>query len=176
MKRLQIITAVVILSLSSLTLAAQEQWVIEFNDGTKSAFNIENIKQMYSSTANPGGDDDGGLNGHDYVDLGLPSSLLWATCNVGADSPGDYGDYFAWGETSTKSSYDMDTYKYCKGSYDTQTKYCNDSSYGYSGFTDELTVLESSDDAATANWGGSWRMPTHAEWKELCNTDNCTWE
>ena len=127
--------------------------------------------------ASGGGDDggDGDLNGHAYVDLGLPSGLLWATRNVGASSPGDYGDYFSWGETTTRSDYSWSTYKYCNGSSKTQTKYCNDSSYGYNGYTDSRTVLESSDDAATANWGGSWRMPTHAEWQELNNSSNCTW-
>ena len=108
--------------------------------------------------ASGGGDDggDGDLNGHAYVDLGLPSGLLWATCNVGASSPGDYGNYYAWGETTSKSDYSLSAYK-------------------YSGHTDSHTVLESSDDAATANWGGSWRMPTHAEWVELNNSSNCTW-
>ena len=65
--------------------------------------------------------DDGG-NYHEYVDLGLPSGLLWATCNVGADTPEDYGDYFAWGEISTKSTYNWNTYQYCMGSSTTMTK------------------------------------------------------
>ncbi|MCQ2319676.1 MAG: hypothetical protein MJZ90_12290 [Bacteroidales bacterium] len=103
---------------------------------------------------------------HEYVDLGLPSGLLWATCNVGADSPEDYGDYFAWGETETKSDYDWDTYKWCNGSYNTLTKYNTKSSYGT---VDNKTTLELSDDAARANWGGSWRMPTEAEFQELIN-------
>ena len=104
------------------------------------------------------------------VDLGLPSGLKWATCNVGASSPEDYGDYFAWGETTTKSSYDWSTYKWCNGSYDTQTKYNTDSSYGT---VDNKTVLDLEDDAARANWGGNWRMPTDEEFVELYN--NCTW-
>ena len=103
------------------------------------------------------------------VDLGL--SVKWATCNVGADTPEEYGDYFAWGETEPKSNYSWSTYKY--GDYNTLTKYCNNSSYGYNGFTDNKTVLDLEDDAARVNWGGSWRMPTDAEWKELMN--NCTW-
>ena len=109
-------------------------------------------------------------NGHAYVDLGLPSGLKWATCNVGASSPEEYGDYFAWGETSTKSSYSWSTYKWCNGSSTSQTKYNTSSSYGT---VDNKTVLELSDDAARANWGGSWRMPTHEEFQELYN--NCTW-
>ena len=175
MKRSHSLFATLILLLSVLTASAQEQWVIELNDGTKSVFNIEDIKQMYSSTTDPGGDGNSDLNGHAYVDLGLPSGLLWATCNVGADSPGDYGDYYAWGETTTKSDYSWNTYSYCNGSSESQTKYCSESSYGYNGYTDSRTVLESSDDAATANWGGSWRMPTEGEWQELKNSSNCTW-
>lgn len=117
----------------------------------------------------------GFYNGHVYVDLGLPSGTLWATCNVGADSPEDYGDYFAWGETTAKSSYDWSSYKYCKGSYDKLTKYCNKSSYGYNSFTDNLTTLQTSDDAATANWGSGWCMPTKAQWEELKNNTTVTW-
>ena len=103
-----------------------------------------------------------------YVDLGL--SVKWATYNVGATYPEEYGSYFAWGEVEPKNVYSWSTYKWCKGSYDTQTKYCNKSMYGT---TDDKTVLEASDDAATANWGGSWRMPTDAELTEL-HTE-CTW-
>ena len=112
---------------------------------------------------------------HEYVDLGLPSGLLWATCNVGANAPEEYGDYFAWGETQPKDTYNWSTYQYCNGSYNTLTKYCNSSSYGYNGFTDGLTVLEPSDDAATANWGDGWRMPTQAEMQELINNTTVTW-
>ena len=105
---------------------------------------------------------------HEYVDLGL--SVKWATCNVGASKPEEYGDYFAWGETQPKNTYDWSTYKWCNGSYDTQTKYCTKSSYGT---VDNKTQLELSDDAARANWGGSWRMPTDAEMTEL--REQCTW-
>ena len=107
-------------------------------------------------------------NGHEYVDLGL--SVKWATCNVGATKPEEYGDYFAWGETQPKSYYDWSNYKWCNGSDDTQTKYCTNSSYG---IVDHKTVLEAADDAATVNWGGSWRMPTKAEQNEL--RTECTW-
>ncbi len=110
---------------------------------------------------------------NDWVDLGLPSGLLWATRNVGATSPEDYGDYFAWGETTPKSVYDWTTYIYCNGDYDQLTKYCNNSSYGYNGFTDNLTILQPGDDAATANYGG--RTPTSAEWQELINNTTAQW-
>ena len=110
-----------------------------------------------------------------YVDLGLPSGTLWATCNVGADAPEDYGDYFAWGETLPKDSYDWDTYRYCNGSYNTLTKYCYDSLYGYNGFTDNLVSLLPEDDAAMVNWDEDWRMPIKEEWQELYNNTTCTW-
>ena len=103
-----------------------------------------------------------------YVDLGL--SVKWATCNVGATSPEEYGNYYAWGETETKTTYYWNTYKWCNGSANTQTKYCTNSSYGT---VDSNTKLYLSDDAAAVNWGGAWRMPTSAEWNELRN--NCTW-
>ena len=118
---------------------------------------------------------EGAFNGHVYVDLGLPSGTLWATCNVGATTPESYGDYFAWGETTPKSNYDWTTYKYCHGSYDQITKYCNNATYGYNGFTDNLTVLLPSDDAATANWGDGWRTPTENEWNELWQNTTSTW-
>ena len=121
------------------------------------------------------GGGNGTYNGHAYVDLGLPSGLLWATCNVGANAPEDYGDYFAWGEITTKTTYNWSTYQYCNGSGSTFTKYCNHSYYGNNGFTDNLTVLQSSDDAATANWGNGWCMPTKAQWEELKDNTTITW-
>lgn len=108
---------------------------------------------------------------HDYVDLGLPSGTKWATCNVGATKPTEYGDYFAWGETKPKEEYSMSNYKWCKGSDDSMTKYCTDSKFGT---VDNKKVLDAEDDAATANWGSAWRMPTLDEIKEL--RDGCVWE
>ena len=110
---------------------------------------------------------------HGYVDLGLPSGTLWATCNVGASKPVEYGDYYAWGETRPKNTYNWSTYKYCNGDYDQLTKYCNESDLGYNGFTDNLTALQKGDDAATLNWGSGWRTPTLLQWDELlANTTN----
>lgn len=111
----------------------------------------------------------GSIGGHDYVDLGL--SVDWATCNLGASSPTEYGDYYAWGETKTKSTYSWGTYKYCRGSNKTLTKYCNSSEYGK---VDNITKLQCLDDAATANWGSGWRTPTKVEFEELVN--KCSWE
>ena len=105
----------------------------------------------------------GQSNGHDWVDLGLPSGTKWATCNVGADTPEGYGDYFAWGETTTKESYVRGTYTYYDEAGLHLTKYTGQ---------DGITILESTDDAATANWGASWRIPTAEEFDELQN--NCT--
>ena len=105
-----------------------------------------------------------------FVDLGLPSGTLWADRNVGADSPEDYGDYFAWGETAPKNTYHWSTYKWCQGSLTTMTKYCTDISFGT---VDNKTVLDLEDDAAYVNMGPEWRMPTRTELNELNN--NCTW-
>ncbi|MBR4849135.1 MAG: toll/interleukin-1 receptor domain-containing protein [Bacteroidaceae bacterium] len=110
------------------------------------------------------------VNGHEYVDLGLPSGLKWATCNVGANSPEEYGGYYAWGETEEKSNYNWSTYKWCNGSENSMTKYCTDSD---NGTVDNKTVLDPEDDVAHVKWGGSWRMPTRAEQDELRN--ECTW-
>ena len=111
---------------------------------------------------------------HEYVDLGLPSGTLWATCNVGANKPEEYGDYFAWGETAPKEIYTWGTYKWCNGTLFSMTKYCRESENGYEGFTDGKGELDLEDDAAYVNWGSSWRMPTMEQEKELVY--ECTWE
>lgn len=107
-------------------------------------------------------------NGYTWVNMGL--SVKWATMNVGATTPTDYGNYYAWGETATKSNYSNSTYKYCNGSSSSMTKYCTSSSWGT---VDNKTTLEPADDAAHVNWGGNWRTPTDAEWAEL--RTQCTW-
>ena len=108
------------------------------------------------------------LNGHYYVDLGL--SVKWATCNVGASSPGEYGAYYAWGETETKTNFNKRNYRFTidyKG--EEFSKYVIHSRRD---LVDNKTCLELSDDVASAEWGGSWRMPTSAEWQELLR---CSW-
>lgn len=113
------------------------------------------LKGIKGNTQNGGGNNRGSnLNGHEYVDLGLPSGLKWATMNVGATSPSDYGSYFAWGETNTK-------YEYTSGNSRTYER-----TYGDIGGNVQF-------DAARANWGGTWRMPTSAECEELVNC--CSW-
>lgn len=113
----------------------------------------------------------GQVSGYDYVDLGLPSGTKWATYNVGATKPEEYGDYFAWGETKPKKEYNLNTYKWCNGSENNMTKYCTDSIYGT---IDNIVRLDIKDDAATASWGDEWRMPTLDEIKELI--DGCEWK
>ena len=109
-----------------------------------------------------------------WVDLGLPSGLKWAICNIGASKPEEYGNHYAWGETEPKSYHDytLTAYKWME-LVDSKTivkKYCTDAN---AGTVDNKTVLEPEDDAATVNWGGKWRMPTNEEWTEL--QENCTW-
>ena len=111
-------------------------------------------------------------NGHEYVDLGLPSGTLWATCNVGAIKPEEFGDYFAWGEVEPKSEYSWENYKWCEGDRNSINKYCNGSKFGK---VDNKTILELCDDAANVNWGGDWRMPTEKDQDELRNFTTWTW-
>ncbi len=112
------------------------------------------------------------FNDHIYVDLGLPSGTLWATCNVGANKSEEAGEYFAWGETEPKAGYDWSNegdYKWGVINWDNAT------TYGMTKYnqTDGKTILESADDAATVNWGGDWRIPTANEARELVK--ECTW-
>ena len=116
-------------------------------------------KYIYQETGNS--------NGYGYVDLGLPSGTLWATCNVGADSPVERGDYFAWGETEPKGTYNWGNYKLSQGNHYSITKYNS---------SDNKVSLELVDDVANVNWGGEWRMPSVDDFKELCASDYCIWE
>ena len=130
-----------------------------------------------SGSGNTGSENDD----HEWVDLGLPSGLKWATMNVGATSPEDYGDYFAWGETEPKGYYYWSTYKWCSnGKWTGMTKYTYPDGqkdgiwYNNNTFVgDNKTTLAPEDDAAHVNWGGGWRMPTKAEQDELRR--KCTW-
>lgn len=135
---------------------------------------IDNVEVHYNPYVDP-------YNGHAYVDLGLPSGTLWATMNVGANSETDYGLYFAWGETegytadqisgtaTPHKAFAWSDYDLTEDSGSTMSKY---------NATDGKTVLDIEDDAVAANWGGSWKMPTEAQFQELLNTANCTntWE
>jgi len=147
----KILTGIIAAAMSLAATAQTDVWVWQNGTATKmaAADSITFTEPQAVST-------------HEYVDLGL--SVKWATCNVGAEKPEDYGDYFAWGETVPKSDYSWSTYKFTTDGGDTFTKYTGS----------DKTVLDAADDAATANWGGDWRMPTLDEQKELL--DNCTWE
>ena len=131
-------------------------------------------------------------NVHEYVDLGLPSGTLWATCNIGASSPEDCGDYFAWGETKgygqddysnttnlesmgnyTKTEFSWSTYKLCNGSENSLTKYYLASYYSSgNNIVDGKSSLDAVDDAAYQCWGSQWRIPTKEQWEELKNNCN----
>jgi len=106
---------------------------------------------------------------YEAVDLGL--SVKWASCNVGATVPEEYGGYYAWGETEEKTDCSWTTYKWCNGSEYSMTKYCTDSHWGT---VDNKITLDPEDDVAHVKWGGGWRMPTLSEIQELCN--DCSWE
>ncbi len=134
-----------------------------YNDCSKNG-KIEDIRSI------------GEEKGQTWVDLGLPSGIKWASCNVRATTPENYGNYNAWGENEIlKSAYIWSTYKYINDANFKLTKYCTASKYGSYGFVDNKTTLDPEDDTAHSHlsWGGKWRMPTDAEWAEL--QENCTW-
>lgn len=111
---------------------------------------------------------------NDWVDLGLPSGLLWAKCNIGASAPEGHGDYLAWGETAIKSEYDWSTYQHSNNS-GALTKYCSRPLYGRLHFTDELTTLMPDDDVAATRIGKGARIPTREDWQELIDHTTSTW-
>lgn len=111
-------------------------------------------------------------NGHEWVDLGL--SVKWATCNVGASTPGGYGYFYAWGEISPKKEYKWDNYVFwTSGNSESDFRFSKYNTNGAHGPVDNKTRLDLSDDVAHRQWGGSWRIPTNREWMELWN--KCTW-
>jgi hypothetical protein len=139
---------------------AQLKLYVYQNDGTRTEFVASTVDSIAFSTITDGPDqpDDpikpvDPTNGHEYVDLGLPSGTKWATMNVGATSLWEAGSYFAWGETSPKTSYTEENYTYNK----------------------RPKTLPLSDDAANVNWGGAWRMPTEVEVDELVENCNSTY-
>ena len=110
------------------------------------------------------------------IDLDLKSGNLWCSQNLGATSPDEFGDYYAWGETQikkTNAQYDWTNYKWCNGAYNKLTKYCSYSYQGYNGYTDDHKTLLDEDDAVVVNMGNGWHMPYPMDWTEL--SEQCGW-
>ena len=163
-----------ILSIAMLAMTAGSAWAQAYNqrfdtdrDGEVSLSDVTYLVGYLLGKVTP----------YEYVDLDLPSGTLWATMNIGASKPEQYGDYFAWGETSGynggKTDFSWSTYTLCKGSSTTLTKYNNSSDYGT---VDNKTELELADDAAYVNWGPNWRMPSVEQFVELINSSYTTTE
>ena len=159
-----------LLSISHLAYAQLKLYVYEHNGETTEfvASNVDSIAFSAPGTypINPNNDD----SDEEFVDMGL--SVRWATCNVGANSPEEYGDYFAWGEIGVKQYYDIDNYIWCNGKPGTITKYCTDET---AGSPDYNIHLDASDDAARVILGDRWRMPTLDEFKELIDNSSINW-
>ncbi|MBR1546677.1 MAG: DUF4595 domain-containing protein [Prevotella sp.] len=171
-----------LLAFFAFTLFAQTgyEMVVVKNDGTKIRINTSEVKHTYFQKIE--------IDASNAVDLGLPSGTKWANMNIGAYTKTDYGTYFAWGETTgytvvghnnipaegnTKTEFSWATYKWCNGNVETFTKYINTPYYDCT--VDYKTVLELSDDAAFANWGAPWRMPTKKEFEELMEHTTKEW-
>ena len=152
MKRTSLLISAALLSLiAGVQTAMAQMMIVTLNDNSKVTYSISQVKEVSFVESEE----------HEYVDLGLPSGTLWATCNVGASKPEEYGDYFAWGETVPKDYYDWSTY------FDTDDGGSTFKKYNKNG---GLTELQPEDDAATANWGSPWRMPSPDPIKELSDS------
>lgn len=149
-----------IISLVQIGSFGQKKYemVIEKTDGTETVINVEDILRTYFREKDDGYTTCPDGNHPHMIDLGLPSGTKWACCNVGASAPEEYGNYYAWGETSPKSVYNWDTYQY-GSSWDNVVNIGSD-------------IAGTQYDAATANWGAPWRMPSLTQIEELL--DNCT--
>ena len=160
-----------------LTVAAGAQTTIKGDVNGDGTVDIADVTEVVNIILNPDSDDDTPalpdtptITTGEAIDLGL--SVKWASCNVGATAPEEYGGYYAWGETEEKSDYSWKNYKYLNNAKGVISKYCShDDGIGV---IDNKTTLEPADDVASVKWGGKWRMPTLDEIKEL--KDNCTWE
>lgn len=135
-------------------------------------YDVQNLLMDVIKVTVTAGGDMPDVSPGEAIDLGLPSGLKWASCNVGASKPEEYGGYYAWGETEEKDYYDWSTYKWCNGDEYSLTKYCTNSSYG---IVDNKTVLDPEDDVAHVKWGGDWRMPTVDEFDELFYNTTSEW-
>lgn len=158
-------------SVVSMVFAANAVTImnVEKKDGTVTKFDVESVNEVTFDEQTEGvAASVSGTHGlYSYVDLGLPTGTLWATCNVGALVPNQYGQLFKWGETNIAEDNRSHKYIDADGNY---TKYCLYEEYGT---VDGKSVLDRCDDAAVANMGGAWRMPTNNEVIELL--DGCSW-
>ena len=152
MKRLMILAAAFAVCVLSIAQSDSYSMQVYLSDGGMESFVVSEVDSVVFVETEVVSSDTTYVNGYAAVDLGL--SVKWATCNIGADSSEDYGNYYAWGETETKDSFTKST------------------SVTYSVSMDDIAG-NAEYDAATANWGSSWRMPTYAEIVEL--VDSCTW-
>lgn len=151
MKRTLFTTIVLMVSILS---ANSQTMIVKLKNGQKVTYQTSNVEDVeFEETNNTEGDTF--HNGHEYVDLGLPSGKLWATCNVGANKPEELGDYLAWGETEPKDYYSEE----------------NSECYGKNMVND---ISGTEYDVAHVKWGGKWRMPTMLELSEM--SGKCTWE
>ena len=145
--------------------------------GTPNTYFPENYIIDEGETSRQGFTVSGKVGTHTYVDLGLPSRTLWATYNLGANLPHEYGEYYTWGETQPKDLYNEDTYKFFIGHADYGTyHWAQYSKYIYfeqHGTPDYKTTLDPQDDAATVNWGAQWQMPSKEQLEELAQY--CIW-
>jgi len=159
----KLIFAISILSVAASTAMARENVVIHLKNGTTQKVDVETIDSITFQATAP-------AEKHEYVDLGLPSGVLWATMNVGAQKPEDYGNYYAWGEVETKDTYTWENYKW--GTEKNLKKYNSSSSLGT---VDNIKELLPEDDAATYNWGDDWITPSKDQYDELFNGSTVTW-
>ena len=160
MKRTIAIIAVIALCQTLAFGQKKYKMVVETTDGNSVTFPTENIKRIYFLESNVSYNACPDGNHPHLIDLGLPSGTKWACCNIGANAPGDYGNYYAWGETQPKEVYNWSNYIHCDGSSST----CHDIG---------LDIAGTQYDAATANWGAPWRMPSREQCEEF--RTNCTY-
>ena len=157
------IMAVLFVAMVSVSASAQYYMNVVLRNGDTEMYPVDDIDSMFISGKQPD---------HQYVDLGL--SVKWASCNMGANSPEEYGDYYSWGETKPKEYYGWDAYLWGTGTFYPRNlnKYNTTRSYGP---VDKMTILELNDDAPFVNWGAPWHIPTQENMDELCTKCKWTW-
>ena len=179
MRRTFILSAIFVICQVSAFGQKKYEMVVEKTDGTEITVNVEDIVRTFFRERTDGaGNDDAGettcpdSNHPHWIDLGLPSGTKWACCNVGASAPEQYGDYYAWGETSPKSVYNEVSYSYFTGQ-DTDGDGWIDTNFSVVNIGSDIAGTQY--DAATANWGSPWCMPSLAQIKELKESCTSTW-